>query len=109
MVQRDDYLALIRLRKRVCKVYADIPLREEQVQQFAEHGVPEEILACAQHLAEAENVCITQVGPASRAVDLAYDAYGVAKPDAEQNTDDVDWEDLDTESVDALRSVRVMF
>ena len=70
-VRRDDYLALIRSREQVCRVYADIPFREEQVQQFAKHGVPQEILACAQHLAEAENVCITQVGPASRAVDLA--------------------------------------
>ena len=97
LVRRDDYLALTQLRKRVCEVYAEVPLREEQVQQFPEHGVPQELLACAQHLAETENVCVTQVGPASRAVDVACDAYGAAKPDAEQNIDDVDWENLDTE------------
>ena len=32
IVHRDDYLALIRLRKQVCQVYAEIPLNEERVQ-----------------------------------------------------------------------------
>ena len=45
VVNRDDYLALIRLRKQVCQVYAEIPLNEEQVQRFPEHGVPNELQA----------------------------------------------------------------
>ena len=97
MVRQSDYLALIRLRKLVCPLYAEIALNEERVRQFPEHGVPRELLACAQHLPEVQNVSIAQVGPASRPVDVACDAHGAAKPHAEQNADDMEWEDLGTE------------
>ena len=84
-VRREDYLALIRLRRQVCPVYAEVPLNEDQVRRFPEQGVPEELLACAQHLPETENLRVTQVGPATRAAAVPCDAHGAAK-----NADDVD-------------------
>ena len=65
--------------------------------------MPRELLACAQSLPEAQHVCVTQVGPASRAGDVACDAYGAAKPVVEQNADDTLWEDLDTKYGDAAK------
>ena len=65
--------------------------------------VPEQILACAQHLAETEKVCIASVGPASRPVDVACDAHGAAKPNAEQDDGNDDWEDLDDGSLEATK------
>ena len=90
VVNRQDYVALVRTRSRVCPVYADIPLDEERTRQLPENGVPEQFLACAQHLPETEKVCIASVGPASRPVDVACDAHGVAKPNAAQDDDGED-------------------
>ena len=82
-------------------MYAEVELNEEQVRRFPEQGVPQELLACAQHLPETENVHVAHVGPASRAVDVACDAHGAAKPVTEDTTDNPDWEELDTVAVDA--------
>ena len=93
IVHRDDYLQLIRLRKQVCQVYAEVPLEEKEVSRFPEHGVPEQFIACAQQLQEVENVCIAHVGPASRAVDVASEDTAGAKPTEDHNADDIEWED----------------
>ena len=103
VVNRHDYVALVRTRSQVCPVYADIPLDEERTRQLPENGVPEQFLACAQHLAETENVCIASVGPASRPVDVACDSHGPAKANAEQGDDGEDWEDLDDGSFEATK------
>ena len=95
-MHRDDYLALIRLRTKVCQVYSEVQINEDQVRRFPEQGVPQELLACAQHLPEAENVTIAHVGPASRAGDMACEAHGAAKPVEKDNADDADWEEVDT-------------
>ena len=58
--------------------------------------MPQELLACAQHLPEAENVTIAHVGPASRASDMACEAHGAAKPVEKDNADDADWEEAGT-------------
>ena len=100
IVNRDDYLALIRLRKLVCPVYAEVALNEEQVAGFPERGVPQQLLACAQQLPEAAGVSVAQVGPASRTVDVACDAHGAAKPVSADTTDDAEWEELDSNAVD---------
>ena len=47
--------------------------------------------------------CIASVGPASRPVDLACDAHGAAKPDAEQECDDENWEQLDDGTLEAAK------
>ena len=65
--------------------------------------MPEQFLACAQHLEETEKVCIASVGPASRPVDLACDAHGAAKPDAQHDADDEDWEQLDDGALEAAK------
>ena len=88
IVHRQDFIDLVRTRQRVCTAYADIPLDEERVQHMPENDVPNDILACAQHLPETEKVNITQVGPASRPVDVAFSAHDAAKVDAEQKNDD---------------------
>ena len=103
VVNRHDYAALVRTRSQVCPVYADIPLDEERTRQLPENGVPEQFLACAQHLAETEKVCIASVGPASRPVDVACDSHGAAKPNAEEGDDVEDWEDLDDGSLEATK------
>ena len=102
-VHRDTYLALIRLRKQVCQTYQEVSLDEARVAAFPEHGVPAEITRCAQHLPEAEKVSITQVGPASRKVDLTCDAHGAEQPDAAADGDAVDWEPLDTKGPEACK------
>ena len=106
IVNRKEYVALVRARQAVCSVYADIPLDEQRVHQLPESGVPQEFLDCAQHLAEAEKVCIAAVGPASRPTDLACDAHGAAKPDAEHGSNDVDWEQLDGECTEPAKLTR---
>ena len=98
MVQRDRYLAIVRLRKEVCSTYAEVPLDEERVERWLEHGVPHELLACAQHLAETENVNVTQIGPASRQVDVACDGHCLAKPRAGESVDDAEWEQVGEEA-----------
>ena len=103
VVNRADYAALVRTRSQVCPVYADIPLDEERTQHLPENGVPEQFLACAQHIAETEQVCIASVGPASQPVDVACDAHGAAKPNAEQDQDTEDWEDLDDNILEATK------
>ena len=103
VVNRHDYAALVRTRSQVCPVYADIPLDEERTRQLPENGVPEQFLACAQHLAETEKMCIASVGPASRAVYVADDATGAAKRNAEQDADDEDWEDLGGGNLEATQ------
>ena len=97
-VQRDSYLAIVRLRRKVCSTYAEVPLDEGRVGRWPEHGVPHELLACAQHLAETENVNVTQLGPASRQVDVACDAHCVAKPRAGESADDAEWEQVGEEA-----------
>ena len=101
VVNRKDYVALVRTRSQVCPVYAGIPLDDERMEQLPENGVPDQFLACAQHLEETENVCIASVGPASRPVDVACDAHGAAKRSAEQDEDKDDWEQFDDGSVEA--------
>jgi hypothetical protein len=103
IVHRDDYLALIRLRKKVCQVYSDVQLNEEQVRRFPEQGVPQELLECAQHLPEAENVNVAHVGPASRKGDMACEAHGAAKPIGKDDADDADWEEVDTTTAEAVQ------
>ena len=103
VVNRHDYPALVRARSQVCPVYAEIPLDEERTRQLPENGVPEQFLACAQHLAETEKVCIASVGPTSRPVDVACDSHGAAKPNAEEGDDVEDWEDLDGGSLEATK------
>ena len=93
-VNRRDYVALVRTRRQVCPVYANIPLDAERTRQMPEHGAPEQFLACAQHLEETETVCIAAVGPAARPVSVACDAHGVAQGGAAQNDDVEEWEDL---------------
>ena len=88
-------MALVRTRGQVCPVYANIPLDEERTRQLPEHGVPEQFLACAQHLEETEKVSIAAVGPAARPVDVACDAHGVSQAHAAQDDDGEEWEDLD--------------
>ena len=97
-VQRDSYLAIVRLRKKGCSTYAEVPLDEERVGNWPEHGVPHELLACAQHLPETENVNVTQIGPASRQVDVACDAHCVTKPRAGESADDAEWEQVGKEA-----------
>jgi hypothetical protein len=108
VVQRDDYLALIRLRRRVCQVYAEVEVNEEQVNRFPEKGVPEELIACAQYLPEAANAKVAHVGPGTREVDVACNAHGVAcnahgaaKPVETDSADADDWEEMNTNTVDA--------
>ena len=60
--------------------------------------MPHELLACAQHLAETENVNVTQIGPASRQVDVACDAHCLAKPRAGESADDAEWEQVGEEA-----------
>ena len=103
VVNRQDYIALVQTRQRVCPVYAEIPLDEERMQQWPENDVPKELLACAQHLPETEKVCIATVGPASRPIHLDCNAHGAAKPDAEENADDEDWEQLAEEKLEAAK------
>jgi len=103
VVNRQDYIALVQTRRQVCPIYAEIPLDEERARQLPENGVPEQFLACAQHLEETEKVCIASVGPASRPVDLACDAHGAAKPDAQHDADDEDWEQLDDGALEAAK------
>ena len=103
VVNRQDYIALVKTRRQVCPIYAEIPLDEERARQLPENGVPEQFLACAQHLEETEKVCIASVGPASRPVDLACDAHGAAKADAEHDADDEDWEQLDDGALEAAK------
>ena len=103
VVNRQDYVALVRTRQQVCPVYAEIPLDEERTRQLPENDVPEQLLACAQHLPETEKVCIATVGPASRPIHLDCDAHGAAKPDAEHNADDEDWEQLDDGKLEAAK------
>ena len=98
VVNRQEYVDLVRTRKRVCQIYAEIPFDEERAQRFPENGVPEEILACAQHLPEAEKVCIASIGPASRPVDVACDAHTAPQPNTEQS--DEEWEQMDDGSLD---------
>ena len=102
VVNRKHYIELVRTRQRVCAAYADIPLDEERACLLPENDVPKEIIACAQHLPETENVNITKVGPASRPVDVPCDHNA----DAEQNGDDNDWEDLDGAAVDPAKPTR---
>ncbi len=97
-VERDSYLAIVRLRRKVCSTYAEVPLDEGRVGRWPEHGVPHEILACAQHLAETENVKVTQIGPASRQVDVACDAHCIAKPRTGESADDAEWEQVGKEA-----------
>ena len=59
IVHRQDFIDLVRTRQRVCTAYADVPLDEERVQHMPENDVPNDILACAQHLPETEKVNIT--------------------------------------------------
>ena len=87
VVNRQEYVDLVQTRKRVCHSYAEIPLDEERVRRFPENGVPQELLACAQHLPETEEVCIASVGPASRRVDVACDAHTAHQPNIEQSDD----------------------
>jgi hypothetical protein len=90
VVHRQDFIDLVRTRQRVCTAYADVPLDEKRAEQLPDNDVPSEIIACAQHLPEAENVDITKVGPASRPVDMACDAHG-----AEEHNHDDEWEEMD--------------
>ena len=64
------------------------------------NNLPEQLLACAQHLAETEKVCIATVGPASWPDDVACDRHCASKPDAEHNADCEDWEQLDDGKLD---------
>ena len=41
VVNREDYVALVRTRSQVCPVFADIPLDEARIQRMPENGVPE--------------------------------------------------------------------
>ena len=95
VVNRQDYVALVRTRRQVCPVYANIPLDQERTRQLPAHGVPEQFLACAQHLEETEKVSIAAVGPAARPVDVACAAHGVSQAHAAQDDDGEEWEDLD--------------
>ena len=103
VVNRQDYISLVQTRQRVCPVYAEIRLDEERMQQWSENDVPKELLACAQRLPETEKVCIATVGPASRPIHLDCNAHGAAKPDAEENADDEDWEQLAEEKLEAAK------
>ena len=67
------------------------------MERWPEHGVPHELLACAQHLAGTENVNVTQIGPASRQVDVDCDAHCLAKPRAGESADDAEWEQVGEE------------
>ena len=103
VVNRQEFVELVRTRRRVCPVYADVPLDEERARQLPQHGVPEQLLACAQQLPETEKVCITSAGPASRPVDLPCDAHGAAKPGAEPEDDAKEWEELGEGALDAAK------
>ena len=87
VVNRQDFIDLVRTRQHVCTAYADIPLDDERAQQLPENDVPNDILSCAQHLPEAEKVNITKVGPVSRPVDMACDARGA-------ECDGDEWEEM---------------
>ena len=103
VVNRQDYVELVSTRRRVCPVYADIPLDAERTRQWPENGVPEELLACAQQLPETDRVCIASVGPASRPVDVACDAHSAAKPDATHEAEEEEWEQLEQETLEAAK------
>ena len=104
VVDLQDYEALVQTWRRVCPIYAEIPLEEERTLQLPGNVVPEHLLACAQHIAKTEKVCIASVGPAPRPIDLACDAHGAANPDAEHDADYEDSEQLGDGNLEAAKT-----
>ena len=102
IVNREEYKALVETRTRVCPAYANMEIDRARTLEMPENGVPQQLLACAQHLPETENISIAAVGPASRPVDIAWDAHGsAAKP--VDDLDEVTWEELESEQCSAVK------
>ena len=64
--------------------------------------MPQQLLACAQHPSETENISIAAVGPASRPVDIACDAHGSAAKPAD-DPDEEAWEELESEQCSTVK------
>ena len=62
IVNREEYKALVETRTKVCPAYANVKIDRARTLEMPENGVPQQLLACAQHLPETENISITAVG-----------------------------------------------
>ena len=53
------------IRKKICPVFEEIVLDEEECRKLPEEGVPQQILDCAVPMKAIEHMNTTAVGPAS--------------------------------------------
>ena len=71
LVNREEYMRIVRERKQCCPCFGDVVIREDVADtRLPANGVPEHILACAQEVDGAEHAPTGLVGPASRAPDV---------------------------------------
>ena len=71
-VKRDEYMKIVRLRRRHCAAYANAEIKEASAStRLPENGVPDSVLNCAQEVEGAANVPVHLSGPASRAPEHA--------------------------------------
>ena len=68
VVDRAQYMELVRARKRECPIFSHVRMREELAQtRLPERGVPEYVLACAVEVEGADSAPSRMDGPAARA------------------------------------------
>jgi len=102
-VERQRYVQCLQLRKQVCEAFADTPIAEDRVLNLPERGVPEQILACAQQLKEADQINPANVGPATRS-----HGFDAGTGDAEDE-DNAEYEEQDVDEPGEEDKVKRMY
>ena len=71
LVNREEYMRIVRERKQCCPCFGDVVIREDVADtRLPANGIPDHILACAQEVDGAEHAPTRLAGPASRAPDI---------------------------------------
>ena len=88
IVNRDEYLKIVRERKQHCPVFADVSICKDDLasSRLPEHGVPEHITACALEVDGSENALVKLEGPASRIADAGRQQEAGDESEVESDT-----------------------
>ena len=75
LVNRHEYMRIVRERKAQCPVFSEITVCEaEAISRLPAHGVPEHGRACALEVDGVEHAAVRLQGPASRAPEVGHQA-----------------------------------
>ena len=90
IVNRDEYLKIVRERKQHCPVFADVSICKDDLasSRLPEHGVPEHITACALEVDGSENALVKLEGPASRIADAGRQQEAGDESDSAESEQD---------------------